>query len=92
MIDDAFLTTCNNHDALLNVNDVSSAGLIFTSSLELENEVLASKQMQNSISAKMVEHNVISANLENDNAFVYNIDRVHWKCDAKLEECSMWYM
>lgn len=78
MIDDAFLTS-NNHDALLDVNDVSLAGLIFTSCLELENEVLALKQMRNSMSAKMVEHNDISANLENDNALVYNIDRVHWK-------------
>lgn len=77
VIDYAFLTTCNNHDALLDVNDVSSAGLIFTSCLELENEVLALKQMRNSMSAKMVQHNEISANLENDNALVYNIDRVH---------------
>ena len=43
---DACLTSCDNHDALLDVNnDVSSTGLICTSCNELENEVLALKRM-----------------------------------------------
>ena len=40
MIDGACLTSCDNHDALLDANDdVSSNGLICTSCIELENEV-----------------------------------------------------
>ena len=65
MIDGACLTSCDNHDALLDANDdVSSNGLICTSCIELENEVLALKQMRDDMSAKLVEHNEMSANLE----------------------------
>jgi hypothetical protein len=65
--DNACLTSCVNHDALLDVNDdVSSTGLICTSCIELENEVLALKQMRDDMKAKLVEHNKMSANLEKE--------------------------
>jgi len=53
---------------LLDANDdVSSTGLICTSCIELENEVLALKQVRGDMSAKLVEHNEMSANLEKEN-------------------------
>ena len=45
--DDPCLTSCDNHDIVLDVNDDDcSCGLICTSCIELENEVLALKQMR----------------------------------------------
>jgi hypothetical protein len=70
--DDACLTSCDNHDALLDVNDdVSLTGLIFTSCIEFENEVLALKQMRDDMSAKLVEQNEMSANLEKENELLH---------------------
>jgi hypothetical protein len=58
--DNSCLTSCVNHDALLDVNDdVSSTGLICTSCIELKNEVLALKQMRD-------DHNEMSSNLEKE--------------------------
>jgi chromosome segregation ATPase len=48
-------------------DDVSSTGLICTSCIEFENEVLALKQICDDMSAKLVEHNEMSANLEKEN-------------------------
>jgi hypothetical protein len=48
-------------------DDVSSTGLICTSCIEFENEVLALKQIRDDMSAKLVEHNEMSANLEKEN-------------------------
>jgi len=63
--DDVFPTSCHIHDTLPDVNDDDcSCGLICTSCIELENEVLALKQMRDDISAKLVEHNDMSARLE----------------------------
>jgi hypothetical protein len=65
--DNACLTSCVNHDDLLDVNDdFSSTGLICTSCIELENEVLALKQMRDDMKAMLVEHNEMSANLEKE--------------------------
>jgi hypothetical protein len=52
--DNSCLTLCVNHDALLDVNDdVSSTGIICTSCIELENEVLVLQQMRDDMSAKV---------------------------------------
>jgi len=52
-------------DTLLDVNDdACSCGLICTSCIDLENEVLALKQMRGDMSAKLVEHNDMSARFE----------------------------
>ena len=48
-------------------DDDCSCGLICTSCIDLENEVLALKQMRDDMSAKLVEHNEMSANLEKEN-------------------------
>lgn len=65
---DACHTSCDNHDALLDVNDDScSCGLICTSCIDLENEVLALRKMRDDMSAKLVEHDEMSANLEKEN-------------------------
>ena len=62
--DDVCLTSFDNHDTLLDVNDDDcSCGLLCTSCIDLENEVLALKQMRDDMSAKLVEHNEMSANL-----------------------------
>jgi hypothetical protein len=64
---DACHTSCHNHDALLDVNDdCCSCGLICTSCIDLENEVLALKKMCDDMSAKLVEHDEMSANLEKE--------------------------
>ncbi|XP_022684993.1 uncharacterized protein LOC111258245 [Setaria italica] len=66
--DDACLTSCDNHDIVRDVNDDDcSCGLICTSCIELENEVLTLKQMRDDMSAKLVERNEMSANLEKEN-------------------------
>ena len=65
--DDACLTSCDNHETLLDVKDDDcSCGLLCTLCIELENEVLALKQMRDEMSAKLVEHSDMSANLEKE--------------------------
>ena len=65
--DNACITSCDNHDSLLDVNDDDcSCGLICTSCIEFKNEVLSLKQMRDDMSAKFVEHNEMSANLEKE--------------------------
>ena len=62
--DNTCLTSCDNHDILLDVSDdACSCGLICTSCIDLENEVLALKRMRDDMSAKLIEHNEMSANL-----------------------------
>ena len=62
--DDICHTSCDNHDILFDVNnDACSCGLICTSCIDLENEVLALKRMRDDMSAKLIEHNEMSANL-----------------------------
>ena len=62
--DNTCLTSCDTHDILLDVNDdACSCGLICTSCIDLENEVLALKRMRDDMSAKLIEHNEMSANL-----------------------------
>ena len=61
-------TSCDIHDTLPDVNDDAySCGLICTSCIELENEVLALKQMRDDMSAKLAENNEMNANLEKEN-------------------------
>src|SRR5579859_7298789 len=68
----ACLTSCDNHNALLDVDDdTCSCGLICTSCIDLENEVLVLKQMRNDMSAKLVEHDEMSANLEKEIDFLH---------------------
>ena len=65
IVDDACHTSCDNYDALVDVNDdTCSCGLICTSCIDLESEVLALKKVRDDMSAKLVEHDEMSANLE----------------------------
>ena len=62
--DDICHTSCDNHDILFDVNnDACSCGLICTSCIDLENEVLALKRVRDDMSAKLIQHNEMSANL-----------------------------
>ena len=66
--DTTCLTSCDIHYILLDVNDDDwSCGLICTSCIELENEVLALKRMHNDMRTKLFKHNVMSANLKKEN-------------------------
>jgi hypothetical protein len=68
LVEDAFHTSCDDDDALVDVNvDTCSCGLICTSCIDLESEVLALKKMRDDMSTKLVEHNEMSANLEEEN-------------------------
>lgn len=99
------LTSCNNHDALIDVNDdISSCGLICTSCVELESEVLALKQMHDDMSAKLVEHNEMSANLEKEIELLRttyakciekemdNLRMRFWSHDARVFILSLWIL
>jgi hypothetical protein len=70
LVEDACHTSCDDDDdALMGVNDETpcSCGLICTSCIDLESEVLALKKMREDMSAKLVEHDEMSANLEKEN-------------------------
>jgi hypothetical protein len=55
-------------DALIDVNDdTCSCGLICTSCIDLESEVLGLKKMCDDMSTKLVEHDEMSANFEKEN-------------------------
>jgi hypothetical protein len=68
LVEDAFHTSCNDDNALRDVNDVAcSCYFICTPCIDLESEVLALKKMRKDMSAKLVEHDEMSANLEKEN-------------------------
>jgi hypothetical protein len=68
LVEDAFHTSCDDDNALRDVNDVAcSCDFICTSCINLESEVLALKKMREDMSAKLVEHDAMSANLEKEN-------------------------
>jgi hypothetical protein len=69
LVEDACHTSCDDDDdALMGVNDdTCSCGLICTSCIDLESEVLALKKMRDDMSAKLVEHDEMSANLDKEN-------------------------
>ena len=88
--DNTCITSCDNHDSLLDVNDDDcSCGLICTSCIEFKNEVLALKQMRDDMSAKFVEHNEMSANLEHnlENAPCGTCDRVKHENELLVTRC-----
>jgi len=63
--DDVCPTSCDINDTLSDVNDDDcSCGLICTSCIEFENDVLALKQVRDDMSAKLVEHNDMSVRFE----------------------------
>jgi hypothetical protein len=67
LVDDACHTSCDDDDALVDVNDdTCSCGLICTSCIGLESEVLALKKLHDDMSAKLVVHDEMSANLEKE--------------------------
>jgi hypothetical protein len=68
LVEDACHTSCDDDDALRDVNDVAfSCDLVCTSCINLESEVLALKKMCEDMSAKLVEHDEMSANIEKEN-------------------------
>ena len=74
IVDDACHTSCDDDNALVDVNDVAcSCDFICTTCIDLESEVLALKKMRDDMSAKLVEHDERSANLEKEIENVRNI-------------------
>jgi hypothetical protein len=68
LVEDACHTSCDDDDALVDVNDdTCSCGLIFTSCIDLKSEVSALKTLHDDMSAKLVVHDEMSANLEKEN-------------------------
>jgi hypothetical protein len=68
LVEDACHTSCDDDNALRDVNDVAcSSDFVCTSCINLESEVLALKQMHDDMRAKLVEHDEMSANLEKEN-------------------------
>jgi predicted nuclease with TOPRIM domain len=67
-VEGACHTSCDDDNALRDVNDVAcSCDFVCTSCIDLESEVLALKKMREDMSAKLVEHDEMSANLEKEN-------------------------
>jgi hypothetical protein len=72
LVEDACHTSCNDDNALRDVNDVAcSCDFTCTSCIDLESEVLALKKMRGDMSAKLVEHDEMSANLEKENELLH---------------------
>jgi chromosome segregation ATPase len=68
LVEGACHTSCDDDNALRDVNDVAcSCDFVCTSCIDLESEVLALKKMRDDMSAKLVEHDEMSANLEKEN-------------------------
>jgi hypothetical protein len=81
LVNEACHTSCDNVNALLDVNDDScSCGLICTSYIDLESQVLALKQMRDDMSAKLVEHDEMGANLVKENELLHT---TYAKCIEK---------
>ena len=74
IIDDACHTSCDDDNALVDVNDVAcSCDFICTTCIDLESEVFTLKKMRDDMSAKLVELDDINANLEKEIENVRNI-------------------
>jgi hypothetical protein len=74
LVEDACHTSCDDDNALRDVNDVAcSCDFICTSCIDLESDVLALKKMCKDMSAKLVEHDEMSANLKKENELLRTI-------------------
>jgi hypothetical protein len=91
VIDDACHTSCDTDDALFYVNDdTCSCGLICTSCINLESELLGLKKMREDMSAKLVVHDEMSANLEKENKLLHT---TYARCiETEFEKYDMWYL
>ena len=94
IVDDACHTSCDDDNALVDVNDVAcSCDFICTSCIDLESEVLALKKMRDDMSAKLVVHDEMSANLEKEIENVRNIpcrtcERLKFENEALRTRCK----
>jgi hypothetical protein len=68
LVDDACHNSCDDDNALQDINDVAcSCDFICTSCIDLESEVLALEKMREDMSAKLDEHDEMSDKLEKEN-------------------------
>jgi hypothetical protein len=72
LVEDACHTSCDDDNALQDVNNVAcSCDFVCTYCINLESEVLALKKMREDMSTKLVEHDEMSANLEKENELLH---------------------
>jgi hypothetical protein len=78
LVDDSCHTSCDDDNALRDVNDVVfSCEFVCTTCINLDSEVLVLKKICEDMSAKLVEHDELSANLEKENELLHTTNMLN---------------